>query len=1094
MLTKMRQLLIILCTLITVGGFAQINRNSAVLSYKSLAEAVKHPKDVDYKFDVFENGVTRHFVVAPRSLYTPDSVMVVAMADSVNVAIIDGQAIMPEYFKKANEKDWYNAFQRMFRYINLRKGNIIVNFKPNAIYNIDTNRVFGPLVDTFTYYVIDTISNNSTTDTLGNGIGQDTIKIDTSIVKRLDTLSNNILNMELRGVSNVIFRGNGATISVKGNFTRKTTRTLHNGGWKVSNYNQVCPLVFTDSKNITIENLTVDGHVQQMKQDSLPGYLIEGDNYGLKIQSCDNVTVSNSTFKDFATDGILVDISSTTKNKTYHASNNVVFNQVHSVYNGRLALFMGNVWNFQCNQCDLSHTNDSLGTYPGHGPGKGVDIEPVRYYGVATLGIDSMTQNIWFNNCSFVDNFGGVLSSVISSTVKDVYFNGGIMDNRKYNNNYMLIMGTNNMVVDNVDMWAGTGCIYTSWSTGLGQKSTIKNSRLHAKGQGIIGAVNGQYGAYIDHNEMWEEADSALKGYFLYINRGVWSFTNNTLHYGHKAYGGFNKIMLQGISNVRDNFYQTDIKHTDSLVAVTYSFSKNVSDHFLDSSIRSYTSPSWAGDYTTGDVSIGSRQIADNGNGLPNITTSGTGIPTTGKYNMGDLVKMRNPLSAGFWAYGCTASGDAALGTAQFQGLIPISTAGPLAYKTGFVKDITSNSLYVGQSLKLQNDINRLLSTVAYPDSAMYTTGAVNDTGIVLFKIPGGFTSAAFITADGMIATTGKGAVRFTINTRLLNSNTFFSPTLNIEGDSSLIGTKVRLLKDAGNNAYIAFFDVGSVLASKTTIQFRSYTLAGTGGAAITNAAVSWSTQLVTSLTGYTVMNTLVNSSGANWNYITNKPTGMVTSLTTNGVSGTSTLSNGVLNIPVIPTSFWQRTGTTTRLLNTGDNLTVDGKLKVGSMPTGTTAMKYVVWNTSDSSFNTVSGVGTSAIDQTYSGTFTSDGTTASSPANLKYTWSSDGKITTLKMRLKWNTPSSTMTTLSFPLPNDCPAPAIPSDVTGDNQIITAGNIVLQPSNNASLTLTDNTKLVLKRLAASSSGFQLEADGSSFSYQGLFITITYQNQ
>lgn len=229
--------------------------------------------------------------------------------------------------------------------------------------------------------------------------------------------------------------------------------------------------------------------------------------------------------------------------------------------------------------------------------------------------------------------------------------------------------------------------------------------------------------------------------------------------------------------------------------------------------------------------------------------------------------------------------------------------------------------------------------------------------------------------------------------------------------------------------------------------------------------------------------------------------------------NGTTVVGGGTTKVPVYfnaanwivmgaagsGTNFWQRNGTIISPLTAGDNISTTGtgifnKVKVTGIATGTNSMKPVMWDSADSTLKSVSATASSAIDQTYTGTFTSDGTVASSPVSLKYSWSSDGKFTTLKIRFKWNTPSGNMTTVSFPLPGDCPAPSVPSDVTGDQQIITTGNVALQPSNNASMTVTDATKLVLKKLSTAPSGFTIETVGNTFSYQGLFITLIYQNQ
>lgn len=1058
---NMRKLLIILFTLFTAGAFAQSNPNSAVYAYQSITAAIKNPKKPGWKVDVMENGKISHWVTALRSQgFTPDSAMVWAMADSVSVLVRDisqSQAINVSWFGMRGDgvTDNYKAYKRLVSYVNRKGGNVTINFDPGTY-----------IIDTFKRgaQVVDTIYLDNVDDTTASGPTPIIINDSTSII--LDTVPpNNISNMEFFQVRNVKIIGYGATISVKGNFQRRTTRTIRSGTFKISALNTVCPLMFTECKNITVEGLELDGNADLMTQDALPGNLIEGDDYGLRFLSCDNVTLKSLYIHHFATDGLIISSSATSN----HASTNVTAESVTSRYNGRMAFTAGNLFNATFTNCDFSYAGDSLGLYPGHAPRKGVDIEPSKVF---PTRIDMMTSDIHFNSCQFVGNVGGAIGAAIVGSIKDIYVNGGVIDNTKYNYKYPLIMGVNNFTVENAAIYTGSaGLIYPVWSTGKGQRSALRNNIIHSKSSGIQLSANSTYGCIIEGNYLIGEHDSTLHGYFPNINaRAI--FRNNTIFLSKKMYGDNNRVMLQN-AVVEGNTFQTDLDTVGGkLFTVSYAGSRGIrNERYVDSQAIKPFGSKWdftAYPYYTKGVMGGGTTLAMESAGKTYSISWGTGSPNTGNYNTGDIIIMVDPASAGFEYYRCTVGGEAGV-SAVFEGRIPTGTAA-YTYKSGFAIN-SSKEIYVGDSTKLFGSTNRLVSTADNTKGAVYVTGGANETGIILFKNPYGFSNTLDVIVKGTMLMRTKGTANFTVYFHTTTTGTYTNSTLNISGDTAMLSTKVRLLKDASSNGYLAFFDTTTTLTDKTIIKIDKVILSGTS-ATMAKAADLWTPSLITSLSGYTVT-TLTNSAGT-------ATGGTQVNADWNATSGVAQ----ILNKPTLST-----------VATTGSYTDLSGKPAIQAPITLTTTGTSGAATFTGNTLNIPQYAGTTgAVDQTYSlGFSTNTGTLPSSPVSLKYSWSSDGRHTTLKMRLKWANPATNVGEFRFALPAGMPAPKVASDIAWNGDIITAGLVVTQPSFNVSYTISDGSQVHLITNTLNNFAIQV-SNGGTMTFAGLLITLIYENQ
>ena len=114
----------------------------------------------------------------------------------------------------------------------------------------------------------------------------------TYFVDRFVTASNGISDLTFTGCDGLSIDGNGATLSVKGDFHRDAKATRGLSG-----------LLFEDCRNVSVRNIFLDGNVHRMTRlADLP----EAPTHGLHFQSCLDVHVDGIEARRFAADGMYV--------------------------------------------------------------------------------------------------------------------------------------------------------------------------------------------------------------------------------------------------------------------------------------------------------------------------------------------------------------------------------------------------------------------------------------------------------------------------------------------------------------------------------------------------------------------------------------------------------------------------------------------------------------------------------------------------------------------------------------------------------------------------------------------------------------------
>lgn len=195
----------------------------------------------------------------------------------------------------------------------------------------------------------------------------------------------------------VAIEGNGATIAVKGDFTRsqETIRSL-------------AGLIFRNCTQVSVRNLQLVGNVDRTVR--LAG-IREPPSHGLLFQGCSNVAIDRVIARHFAGDGLYIRESKTTGLAAARpVSREFRVSRSKFLFNARQGLSVVQLRRGVFEDCDFSYTGfvdnrEMIGPYGGHSPGAGVDVEPnnTPFFG---NHVDALTGELSFRRCRMIGNYG----------------------------------------------------------------------------------------------------------------------------------------------------------------------------------------------------------------------------------------------------------------------------------------------------------------------------------------------------------------------------------------------------------------------------------------------------------------------------------------------------------------------------------------------------------------------------------------------------------------------------------------------------------------------------------------------------------------
>lgn len=181
-----------------------------------------------------------------------------------------------------------------------------------------------------------------------------------------------------------------------------------------------------NSKNVRIENIELNGNVQDLNRESLTYngkkvFVHEGAyGHGIKlINGVEDAVVKNVYVHHFAIDGITLS-KVNPGNSTSKMNKNVSFKNIKSSNNARQGLTITGVNKATFNNCYFYDTGITEGEYGFHGPGAGLDIEPIH---------GNMVSNVTFNNCIFKNNIGA--AALINNETDSIFFKNSYFETNK---------------------------------------------------------------------------------------------------------------------------------------------------------------------------------------------------------------------------------------------------------------------------------------------------------------------------------------------------------------------------------------------------------------------------------------------------------------------------------------------------------------------------------------------------------------------------------------------------------------------------------------------------------------------------------------
>ncbi len=358
------------------------------------------------------------------------------------------------------------------------------------------------------------------------------------------------------GLKNISIKGEkGTVISIKGNFHKKTEWEIKERNFGYSFDHQIS-FIFRQCKNITIEDLEINGNCDKMTHGS---NTIENTAYGFLFgytitDSVENVVMRNCYIHHMSTDGVCWK----GVGGGFYAENLKLKN------NGRCALSIVQGKNMKFVNCEFSETGVT-GKYESHSPNTGVDIENESY---------NTIQNIFFKKCRFEKNkntqfvatgFDGVGAGRSTAIQLDSCYFEENREIEPVQNRAVMITTDNSSITNSTIIGTLNFDINGCNTNGQPDKGvTIKNCVIKSRGYGI--RLNCEFkvrieGCTIEQFPNLDEescklnypfigggANVFLEGNKFIFNSSNWRQTHQTLPWGLNHY-------IQGCKSVINNTF-----------------------------------------------------------------------------------------------------------------------------------------------------------------------------------------------------------------------------------------------------------------------------------------------------------------------------------------------------------------------------------------------------------------------------------------------------------------------------------------------------------------------------------------------------------
>lgn len=360
---------------------------------------------------------------------------------------------------------------------------------------------------------------------------------------------NDIQDFEFKNCDGLKIYGKEAKIKLNGNYNR----TLSRQGAKhaFSNIAAIIPIKIMNCKNVSIENIEINGDVNETTRDK---GIVEGNGYLIMISQSDNVYLHNLNIHHAQTDGLLIRGGD-------QPSTNIRALNVISSNNARQGMSISSLDSATFDNCKFINTGFTSGNYGNHGPSAGVDIEP-------SSG-KQIVQNLHFRKCIFENNLGSqfVCSSPIAT--KNVYLDNCIFNSGDSSSKYSIIINAVNVVFTNCNFDCKNGSIYPVWHT-EGTSAIFKKCTIKSNNSGFVATdVLETNSVLIDSCDLEYTGVKKVPSYFPYLRLQGLSFTNNTIHIPEQYYKnqGFTAL-IQKAKLVSNNTFINNERFPQSKISL----------------------------------------------------------------------------------------------------------------------------------------------------------------------------------------------------------------------------------------------------------------------------------------------------------------------------------------------------------------------------------------------------------------------------------------------------------------------------------------------------------------------------------------------
>lgn len=295
--------------------------------------------------------------------------------------------------------------------------------------------------------------------------------------------SNGVQDLVFQGCDGLAVVGDRAKIDLKGDFQRGAD-WAGAGGHHYSYRRCVQPLVFGACRDFRVEGLEIDGHVELTTR--APN-LSETPGSGIYTYECSDYLIRNVYVHHLPTDGIYLGGS------PRHADRNAVLENVRSTHNARQGLSIIQLRGGSFISCRFEKTGQTDGSYGGHWPMAGVDVEPEH----DVPEVDVRTGDLNFANCIFQDNNGDQFVSLGGRMVEDVRLIGCTVDQGQSPYPYQLRLAVNGGLLNDCRLMLER--MDVSWP-GLASRTTVRNCQIISAGCALWSEQESE--VLVEHNTL----------------------------------------------------------------------------------------------------------------------------------------------------------------------------------------------------------------------------------------------------------------------------------------------------------------------------------------------------------------------------------------------------------------------------------------------------------------------------------------------------------------------------------------------------------------------------------------------------------------